>query len=122
MSFDKTSKSPRGRVYQQIVARYRRPRSTPREDMPGVFEDPAPDWVWQLVEAILEHTQGDPDFGRRWAEEALAWCEAGPNHAVRSAQLLGLVGGRAGLPPLSRLRAFLDRAWRGAPASGEQQP
>lgn len=112
MSFDRTSRTPRGRLYQRIVARYRRSRSTPREDVPGIFEDPAPDWVWQLVEAILEHTGREADHGRRFVEEALAWCEACRTPAARGAELLALLGARLGPPPLSRLRAFLDRAWR----------
>jgi hypothetical protein len=114
VSFDRTKASPRGRVYQAIVARYRRRRSTPREDAPDIWEDPAPDWVWKLAEAILEHTAREGDDGRRCVEEALAWCEAG-NTAARSAQIVDLLGARLGPPPLARLRSFLDRAWKKAP-------
>lgn len=112
MSFDKRATTPRGRVYQAVVQRYRRRRRTPREDAPECFEDPAPDWVWQLAEAVLEHTEREPDAGRRWLEEALAWCEACPAPAARSASLVSLLGARLGPPPLHRLRRFFDSAWR----------
>lgn len=115
MSFVKTSSSPRGRVYQTVIRRYRRRRRTQRPDQPGVWEDPAPDWVWQLAEGILEHTSREPDSGRRWLEEALAWCEACPAPALRSARLLAVVQASVGAP-LPRLRAFLDRAWKDSPS------
>lgn len=113
MSFDRTSRSARGRVYQAVVARYRRRRTSPRPDAPDLWEDPAPDWVWQLCEAILEHCEREPDAGRALLEEALAWCEAGPQASARSAGLVGLLSVPSGIPPLGGLRAFLGRSWRG---------
>jgi hypothetical protein len=116
VSFDRSSGTARGRVYQAVVRRYRRPRETPRPDAPGCFEDPAPDWVWRLAEAVLEHTEREPDAGRERLEEALAWCEASPDPAARSARLVRLLGPTLGeIGPLARLRAFLDGAWRGKP-------
>jgi hypothetical protein len=115
VSFDRSSGSARGRVYQAVVVRYRRRRQTPRPDAPWVFEDPAPEWVWRLAEAVLEHTEHEPDAGRQRLEEALAWCEASPDPSARSARLAALLGAPTGPPPLARLRAFLDAAWRGKP-------
>jgi hypothetical protein len=113
VSFDRSSRTARGRVYQAAVGRYRKRRTSPRPDAPGVWEDPAPDWVWQLCEGILEHCAQEPDAGRLLLEEALAWCEAGPRAPARAAGLLGLLKVPAGIPPLGGLRAFLGRAWRG---------
>lgn len=113
MSFDRTRRTARGRVYQTVVGRYRTRRATPRPDAPGVWEDPAPDWVWHLAEGILEHCANEPDAGQRVLEEALAWCEAGPDAPARGAGLLALLKVPAGIPPLGGLRAFLGRAWRG---------
>lgn len=115
MSFDRTARTARGRLYQSIVRRYRRPRRTPREDAPGVWEDPAPDWVWKLVEAILEHTRRESDHGQFWVEQALAWCQAGGEEGdpvARSARIVALIEMPLGPPPLSRLQAFFEHAWR----------
>lgn len=111
---DLTRSTPRGRLYQEIVRRYRRPKRTPGfVGDPVLDEHPAPDWVWRLAKDILEHTGREHDQGRAVVQYALTWCEAGPNPALRAARLvsgdtLPSMGPVQDAKYLHDLRAILD--------------
>jgi len=85
---DLSSRSTRGVIYQALLKKYRKTRTTPRPDVLGVacFEDPAPDWLWMLARDILEHTLYEDDLGLSLLTEAITWCEAG-DEVARSARL-----------------------------------
>lgn len=114
---DLTSKTPRGRIYQRLMFRYRKPRTSPRPDLlPSVvLSDPAPEWLVRLAVDILEHTAHQPDFGETLLEQAVAWCEAG-DASTRSAWLVKQptqpTKGRAEDDAyIMSLSSFLREAW-----------
>lgn len=82
------------KIRAAIVGSWRKRRTTPREGMkpdnPRAWEDPAPDWLWQTVEAILLRTRSEPDFGGAITMRAITWCTRGDPDA-RSAQLRELM-------------------------------
>lgn len=94
----------RDRVRAMIVNAHRARRTTPREGIPAenprAWEDPAPDWVWQTVDAILAYTTHERDFGLGLATRAISWCARGAPEE-RAAQIRKVIalwlGERAGM-------------------------
>lgn len=72
---------------QGLVAQYR----TRKPDAPPGSRDPkdqlpAPDWLWLVVDAIVERCTTEPDHGIGYAVRAIAWCQKGDPQS-RSDQL-----------------------------------
>lgn len=89
-----------------LIAPFRKPRATPRAN--GATEDPAPDWVWQTIDAILAISKAENDKGYGLAYRALQWCLRGDAEvrAQRLRDLLALWVGERG--PM--LHLFLTNA------------
>lgn len=88
---DLTSKTPRGRVFQAVLQRFRKKRTTPRPDLLPelrIFEDPAPDWVERVARDVLEHTEFERDHGSMLLEQALLWCQFGGRPEARAEIIL----------------------------------
>lgn len=94
---------------QGLVAQYR----TRKPDAPPGSRDPkdqlpAPDWLWQMVDAIVERCATEPDHGIGYATRAIAWCEKGDPQS-RSDQLRRVIADWPGDRP-RMIQRFLEAA------------
>jgi len=102
------------KVRDRIVRRWRSLRSTPRPGMDptlghACYEDPAPDWVWRLLDAILARRGAEsPATVEKVMESLVQWCAEGDGPS-RSAQVRSLIDLWVG-PRVPMLVAFLALA------------
>ncbi len=101
---------------QKLVREGRAPRPTPRfVGGRELYEDPAPDWYWRLVDAVLDRAGHLADGGEALARRAVAWCE-GAEAESRLAACVAVLEARrraSSTPRVDDLTMFLDS--KGAP-------